>query len=87
MLVTGLGLVRQSILRAPRAAVGTHCLYLFGYGWLLGVVLNDATTLVRRNGPTYDSPLAVALDVFSWLVVTLIVAIPGLVAIVLARRL
>jgi hypothetical protein len=87
MAVTGLGLVRQSMLRVPRPAVGTYSLYLFGYGWLLGVLVNDATTLVRSNGPTYDSPFVIALDVFSWLVVTLIFAIPGLVALALARRL
>jgi hypothetical protein len=83
MVVIGLGLVRESMLRAPRTAVGTYSLYLFGYGWLLGVFLNDAISLIRSNRPTYDSLWMVALDIFSWLVVTLILAIHGL----LARRL
>jgi hypothetical protein len=87
MVVTGLGLMRQSMLRAPRTAVGTYSLSLFGYGWLLGVFVNDAISLIRNNRPTYDSLWMVALDIFSWLVVTLILAIPGLIAIVLARRL
>lgn len=87
MAVTGLGLVRQSLLRAPRPAVGVYTLFLFGYGWLLGVLVNDAISLIRSNRPTYDSPWVVALDAFSWLVVTLIFAVPGLVVLVLARRL
>jgi hypothetical protein len=87
MAVMGLGLVRQSLLRVPTPAVGIHALYLFGYGWLLGVVVNGAISLIRSNRPTYDSPWVVALDVFSWVVVTLIFAIPGLVALALARRL
>ena len=87
MAVTGLGLVRQSLLRVPKPAVGVHALYLFGYGWLLGVLVNDAISLIRSNRPTYDSPWVVALDVFSWLVVTLIFAVPGLIVLVLARRL
>lgn len=85
--VTGLGLVRQSLLRAPSSEVGVYSLGLFGYGWLLGVLFNDVITLIRSTPPTYDSPLVVVLDVFSWLVVTLIFAIPGLVALVVARRL
>ncbi|MDP9282646.1 MAG: hypothetical protein M3P38_11180 [Chloroflexota bacterium] len=87
MAVTGLGLVRQSLLRAPRPAVGVYTLFLFGYGWLLGVLVNDAISLIRSNRPTYDSLWVVALDVFSWLVVTLIFAVPGLIALVIARRL
>lgn len=87
MAVTGLGLVRQSLLRVPTPAVAVHALYLFGYGWLLGVVVNGAISLIRSNRPTYDSLWVVALDVFSWLVATLIFAVPGLVALVLARRL
>lgn len=85
--VTGVGLVRQSIVRVPRSAVGTYSLYLFGYGWLIGVIVNGATTQVRMIRPTYDNPFAVALDVFSWLVVTLILAIPGLISLAIARRL
>ena len=84
--VTGAGLVRQSIVRVPRSAVGTYSLYLFGYGWLLGVLVSAVVTQVRRTGPTSDSPYAVALDVFSWLVVTLILAIPGLISLTIARR-
>ncbi len=87
MAVAGLALLRQSLLRVPRPAVGTHTLAMFGYGWLIGVLVNDVVTLLRRSAPRYDSPLALALDVVSWLVVTLILAIPGLLSIFIARRL
>jgi hypothetical protein len=85
--VTGLGLIQQAVIRAPRPAIVTYCLSLFGYGWLIGVVLGGVIALARRTPPTYDSALVVALAVFSWVVVTLILAVPGLIAVLVARRL
>jgi hypothetical protein len=82
----GLGLVRQALIRVPRLRVGSHAVALFGYGWLVGLVLNDVITLIRRTPPTYESAYAVAIAVLSWLVVTPILSIPGLVALFVARR-
>jgi hypothetical protein len=86
-VVTGLTLARESLRRVLRPGAAARTLAAFGWGWVAGVVINLAITVSRtRSVPGLATPLDVALELLGWTLALAVVAVPGVVALIVSRR-
>lgn len=69
----------------PSTPLSRFGLLSFAASWMLAMVVNLAIVLIRMKPSPAQSFYEVAIDIFSWVVVTLIFSIPALIALALDR--
>jgi hypothetical protein len=85
--VAGLALLRESVRRTLHPALAARTLAAFGWGWVAGVVFDLAITFSRTRTATGAATPSDVDDLISWLLASLVLATPGVVALIVSRRL
>jgi hypothetical protein len=82
-LVVGIDALR----RVGRPALAARAIAAFGWGWLVGVVLDVVISATRVSTSESQDALTAALNLLSWGIVSLLLGIPGFASLLIARSL